>query len=96
MANGVAVEVQLARDAVHASLKAEIGIERLHQISVPLVGTEWSEDAIGERSDLARGLTEDEAIRTEVVEVRRAPIAAVGTAERECLLRLNEREVSTG
>ena len=80
MANGVAMQVELARDAVHAPLKAEIRIERLHQIVVARVGAERSEDAVGERADLARGLTEHEAVRTEVVEVRRAPFAIASCA----------------
>ena len=44
-------------------------------------------------ADLAHGLTEDEAVRTKVVEVRGAAFAIGRAAERKRLLRLNEREV---
>ena len=54
MAHRVAVQEQLARHAVHASLEAQVRVERLHQIVVALVGRERSEDVIGERADLAR------------------------------------------
>ena len=93
MAHGVAVQEELARHAVHASLQAQIRVEGLHQIGVALVGRERSEDLIGERADLARRLTEDEAVRTQVVEVRGVPDAAVRSSKAKCLLRLDEREV---
>src|SRR6185503_7338579 len=50
-------------------------------------------DALGEGANLARGLTEHEAVRTKVIEVRRASVAVGGAPERERLFRLNEREV---
>ena len=93
VAHGVAVEVQLARDAVHASLKTQVRVERLHQIVVARVRAERPEDAVGERADLARGLTEHEAVRTQVVEVRRAPLAVSRAPERESLLSLDEGEM---
>ena len=96
MTNGVPMEVQLARDAVDAALKSKVRVERLHEIRVPLVSAERTEDAIGERADLARGLAEDEAIGTEVVEVRRAAVAVRRAAEREGLLGLDKREVGAG
>ncbi len=87
------MQVQLARDAVHAPLKTQVRVERLHQVGVPLVGAERSEDAIGERSDLARRLPEDEAVGTEVVEMCRVAVAIGRAPERKGLLGLDQREV---
>src|SRR5439155_18073113 len=94
--HGVAVQVELARHTVHASLKTQVRVERLHEVGVALVGRERTEDLIGERTDLARGLTEHEAVRTQVVEVRRGANTAIRSPEPERLLRLHEREVGAG
>src|SRR5436190_1715034 len=81
----------IARDPVHASVQPDERVERLDEIRVAvfIVG-ERAERAFRLGLDVRLGLTEHEAIRAEVLEVRRLPGAAVAALERDGLFGLEQ------
>src|SRR5437899_1343758 len=96
LAHGVAVQVERARDRVHAAVEPQVRLERAHELGVLLVLRERAEDALGERADVVLGPTQDEAVRTEVLEVRRAALPTDRARHDDGLLGLEEREVRAG
>jgi len=90
------VQEQLARDAVHAAVQLEVRLEGSDEVGVTLVVSERTENALGVGLDVTLRLTEDEAVRTKVLEVRRLRFAAVRADQGDGLFRLEEREVRAG
>lgn len=94
--HGVAMQEQLTSDRVQIALQSQVRLERVDELRVRLIRDERTEDALGERLDLARRLIEHQAIRTELFEVRRAPLTVERAADDKCVRGLHEREVRAG
>src|SRR5581483_2576060 len=94
--HGVAMQEELARDGVEVAVRAQVRLERVDELGVALVGDELAEHALGEGAHLVRRLVEDEAVRSELVEMRRAALAVERAADDEGVLGLHEREVRAG
>src|SRR5919201_4756051 len=94
LTNGIAMQEEIACDRVHAAVQANERLERRDEIGVALlIVGERAERLLGLRLDIALGLTEHEAIRTEILEAGRLSLAPVAALERDGLLRLEQREV---
>src|SRR5439155_1311932 len=77
LAHRVAVEEEIARDAVETAVETQVRVECAHEVGVALAVGERSEDPIGELADVALGPTEHKAVRAEVVKERDANAIAM-------------------
>src|SRR6187551_1401561 len=87
------MEEQLPRHGIHAAAVAQVRLERVKELVVPVLGDERTERALRERADLLGRLRQDEAERAELVEVDGLAVAAQPAADGERVLRLEEGKV---
>src|SRR6202158_6575280 len=80
MAHGVAVQIQLFRDGIHAAAVPEERLECVEERVVAVLRDERTEDARGKGTDVVGWLREHEAERPQLVEVDRAPVAGKARA----------------